>query len=101
MSAGSKLLWTAATFAITGLILVVAFQSLSVREDPAYESIVDTFPSPGEAPPANLPGFSFGHPRLPAPSSSDIALLRSKNAGFIHGHIREAKAGRDQRTGVH
>ncbi len=88
MGTGSKLLWTAATFFVTGLVLVVVLQSVHVREDPAYESIMPTFPAPEDLSPAKLPAFDFRHPRLPAPSSSDITTLLSKSADFFHRHIR-------------
>jgi len=67
--------------AATGVgALAVGQRPLEVRVD---ESKLPQLPEPEQLPPVSLPGFRYAHPRLPAPSPSDLATLASRNPQFL------------------
>ncbi|PWG61458.1 VanZ family protein [Spiribacter halobius] len=51
------------------------------------------FPEPSDLTPVSLPGFRHEHPRLPAPSASDIERLRAENPGYLERHRERASGG--------
>ena len=93
MRAAARLAVAVAAVGVAAGLTYVALKLAVVREDPAYEEIMPTFPAPEALPAPVLPGFRFTHPRLPAPTAEDIALLREKNARFLERHRRAAAGG--------
>lgn len=93
---------TAIKHILTSLLLLGVFfiggnylyDTFVVVEYPAYESIMDTFPLPEEAPTARFESFNFSHPRLPHPSTSDIFRIRAENPGYFRQHQRNADSRR-------
>ena len=57
------------------------------------ESKLARLPAPGDLPPAALPHFKSLHPRLPSPSSAELAALQAQNADFIMEARRRADGG--------
>ena len=51
-------------------------------------------PTPESLPPASLPGFVLEHPRLPAPSTTDILRLKNENPKFLKKNRQRAKGGK-------
>ena len=67
--------------AATGLgALALGQRPVEVRVD---ESKLPQLPAPEQLPPVTLPGFRYDHPRLPSPSAADLAMLVSRNPGFL------------------
>ncbi len=50
-------------------------------------------PTIEDAPPLDLPHFRRDHPRLPAPSATDIEALEAANPGYVNRILRRARAG--------
>ena len=88
-----KLLIPIGAFVLTSALVSIYLTWFSVHEDPAYESIMPTYPAPAELAPADLPDFHYAHPRLPAPTLEDINKLREYNRGFFKQHLRQANGG--------
>ncbi len=65
------------------LTTVAARHPVEVRVD---ESKLPQLPAPQELPPASLPGFRFAHPRLPAPTAAELAMLRTGRREFLRDH---------------
>jgi hypothetical protein len=93
MSAARRLLVTLAVLAASALAVVLALRVAQVEEYPAYEEIMPTFPEPAALPPPELPGFRFAHPRLPAPSAAEIAVLRASNPRYLEDQRKRAGGG--------
>jgi hypothetical protein len=89
-----KLLIPIGAFVLSSALVSAYLYWFSVHENPAYESIMPTFPAPAELRPVKLPGFHYVHPRLPAPTSEDIQKLQAHNPGYFKQHLRKAKGGR-------
>lgn len=67
--------------------------SRAVTESRVNEATLPKLPAPAESPPAHLPGFRYGHPRLPAPSRLDYEILRKGNRPFLDEQARRAQGG--------
>lgn len=84
--------------ALAVLSVVGAFGVLGVLtrpiELPLQGGSLPRLPLPEELPPVRLPGFRMAHPRLPAPTSADIAALRMHNPAYLDEQRRQAKGGR-------
>ena len=57
-------------------------------------------PGSSDLPPASLTQFNHEHPRLPAPSTEDIATLRSQNPAYLRQLSRKAKSGRGKANAI-
>ncbi len=57
----------------------------------AYEGSDRLLPRPEELPLPVLPGFRLAHPRLPAPSASDLWQLKRRNPAYLRFHERKAE----------
>jgi VanZ family protein len=52
------------------------------------------YPSPASLPPAKLPGFRSTHPRLPAPTATQIVRLQNENPKFFATQRKRAGGGK-------
>ncbi len=84
-----------ATLAMLVLVTLGAgFVAWLARSTPQPSAANQTDLPPIEAaPPLALPHFRHQHPRLPAPSATDIAALEAANPGYIRQVVRRAKGG--------
>ena len=78
------------------LALVVSMIALPSREHFVDESKLPQLPAPNDLPPVNLPGFKSTHPRLPAPSSLDVAALAARNPDFLASIRSRAGGGKGE-----
>lgn len=64
---------------------------INLRPDPPrpYQ-----LPAATELPAPDLPGWRQAHPRLPAPSAEDLAILQRDNPAFLERHRKAAARGR-------
>ena len=84
--------------AIAALILVVGAGVTwrldgTLVEIPLDESKLPVLPAPEDLPSAALPHFRSSHPRLPAPSTGDIARLKLENPGWLSNRRKKAADG--------
>ena len=77
----------------TVYIIFLASDLSGNRESLVDESILPKLPAPEELPAVRLPNFNYSHPRLPAPTSTDIFLLEAKNPEFLKTQARWAERG--------
>ena len=89
-----KVLVPIGAFVLTSALVSIYLTWFTVREEPAYESIMPTYAAPSELPPAGLPDFHYTHPRLPAPTIEDIKKLREYNPQYFKQHLAQAAKGR-------
>jgi hypothetical protein len=96
MNPAIKFIITLATFVLTVLGAGYLWQHQFVQrlpEQAAREEILPTYPAPEELSPVRLPNFRYQHPRLPAPTRSEIQTLRQSNPQFISQQRAWAKGG--------
>lgn len=62
-------------------------------ERAADERFYPKLPDPARLPEARLPGFKAVHPRLPSPSSEELARLRADNPDFLKRAVQRAQGG--------
>ena len=74
---------------LASLLLETLFAGTSPQVVPAQELM-----APDDLPPAPLTYFHFGHPRLPAPSVAEIAMLQSRNPSYFRQLERMAQGER-------
>ncbi|MGA7800158.1 MAG: DUF4962 domain-containing protein, partial [Gammaproteobacteria bacterium] len=58
------------------------------------ESLLPKLPAPDRLPPVSLPRFRYEHPRLPAPSQSDIQRLQAHDPGYLKSIEKRARNGK-------
>jgi len=87
------LVWLAPA-TLAGAIAVGAVAALTTPvEVPLSGSSLPLHPLPADLPALSLPGFKTAHPRLPAPSASDLAQMRSHGGAYLAEQLRQAKRG--------
>ena len=90
-------LWIVASIAVSGLIIgtsITAWSLLSASPEKGLdEAHLPQLPAPEQLTPTKIAGFRSSHPRLPAPSDSDIARLRAENPQFLADAARRAQKG--------
>lgn len=64
------------------------------------ESLLPKLPAPDQLAAVSLPHFRHAHPRLPAPSPSDIRQLKQYNPSYLPGVEQRAKGGHGPLTAV-
>jgi len=57
------------------------------------ESLLPKVPPPDQLPRVSLPQFRYAHPRLPAPSPSDIRQLKQRNRSYLRDVAHRARGG--------
>ncbi len=75
---------------LLGGFVASRFQVRAVSFDDAGERLL---PRPDQLPPPDLPAFRFRHPRLPAPSETEIWTLRHRHPEFLRVQRRRAGGG--------
>ena len=75
----------------TAIGVALGYRPPETRVD---ESKLPKLPMPSELPPARLPGFRVAHPRLPSPTSEELATLRAYNPDYLRQVRRRAKGGK-------
>lgn len=74
--------------------LLSALQALPPAPEPGSSELpARALPAPDALPPALLPGFQQAHPRLPAPSTAELARLRQENPALLSNAVRSAQGG--------
>ncbi len=80
--------------AATGVGALVMGRHPNPAEARVDESKLPQLPPPAEAPPVNLPGFKYSHPRLPSPSQAYLAMFASLGQESIRQARARAEGGR-------
>ena len=80
---------------IATLVVIGTFWQLSGLNQDQWldESKLPTLPPPGELPAVDIAGFRYHHPRLPAPSPEDIAVIKQNNPHYFNVHKKRAGKG--------
>jgi VanZ family protein len=87
------------TLAVTSALVLIAVAGIAWKlhgtpaERPLDESQLYILPGPEELPPVSLPGFRYSHPRLPAPSTTELARLKRDNPRYLRNHKKRAGDG--------
>ena len=87
------------TLAAISVLMLVIIGAIIWRLDgtsperPLDESKLAVLPAPEDLPPVALPDFRYSHPRLPAPSTDDIARLKRENPAWLSKHKKRAADG--------
>ena len=87
------------TLAVIAALILVVIAGVTWRLDgtpveiPLDESKLPVLPAPEDLPPVALPDFRYSHPRLPAPSTGDIARLKLENPAWLSKHKKSAADG--------
>ena len=88
------------TLAVLAALMVIVIAGVawtlddSPAERPLDESKLPVLPAPEELPPVDFPAFRHEHPRLPAPTTEDIARLKQENPAYLRTHKRHTNQGR-------
>lgn len=88
-------LWAVAATIAAAVLLVAATHFFNAPERALDEKKLPQLPAPETLAPVSLPHFHRAHPRLPAPSSDDIARLRSANPDYLGQIARRAQSNDD------
>ena len=78
-----------AAAAAVGALVLGQHSAVEIRVD---ESKLPQLPAPEKLPAVSLPGFRYGHPRLPSPSAADLAAIAARNVDFLR-QVRARAAG--------
>jgi hypothetical protein len=73
------------------LLVTVALTLPTAAPAPNANATGVTYPPPSALPPVQLPGFRMAHPRLPHPTTADIALLRARNPNYLNQMFSAAR----------
>ncbi len=83
---------------VLGLATATGAAALVLGRHPAEARVDETrlpqLPAPGDLPPVNLPGFKYGHPRLPSPSQADLAMLTRRSPDSVRQMQSRADGGK-------
>jgi len=90
---GAVPLWAYGTLVLGVMVAMVAAGLQSPREVADSRGQL-AFPDPAQLRAPSLPAFRFEHPRLPAPSFSEITEIRRRNPRFFQVHRQRAKGGK-------
>ncbi len=74
-----------------GVILADSFMIRNSTTNRFFDKNYPKPPPPESLPIVNLPAFRVTHPRLPAPSVADLAVLQRDGRGFLKMHQRFAQ----------
>lgn len=85
--------WLNPALVFAALLAVGVPAATLVIEQPLSDKYLPKLPTPDELPPVNLPNFRTQHPRLPAPTSAEIARLQAENPGYFEQQEGLAKRG--------
>ena len=85
------------SFGALAAAAVIGAGGLAVEHRPPETVLDETrlpkLPQPEQLPPANLPQFRYGHPRLPSPSAADLLAVKSRNRDLVRETRRRADGG--------
>lgn len=76
---------------LLALVAIATTVKLTAPGELVIQSQKYTLPAPGELPAPSLPRFNVTHPRLPAPTPSDVAVISRDNPAYWETHRRKAK----------
>ncbi len=80
---------------ILGAFGLTLMQQSADSEAMFVAGIKHDYATPQALPAVTLPNFRREHPRLPAPTASDIARLQNENPGFLDNHRKRAAGPRN------
>lgn len=89
-SASGRTLRIVIAMSVAAVALAAATQFFNAPERALDEKKLPQLPAPETLAPVSLPDFHRAHPRLPAPSAADIALLRGANPDYLAQIARRA-----------
>jgi hypothetical protein len=94
---GLRRRWAERMAGLTALLALGTAVRWATNRAPSEERVdrqlLPRLPAPEKLVPPDLPGFRLAHPRLPAPTAGDLALLRRTNAAFVAERLKEAQGG--------